>query len=35
MKTIFVQLDELDKFDRITQVWVGFNYSHMQAQKTF
>ena len=32
---IFVQLDELDKLDRITQAWIGFNYSLTQTQKTF
>ena len=30
---IFVQLDELDELDRITQIWIGFNYSLTQAQK--
>ena len=24
---IFVWLDELDKFDKITHAWIGFNYS--------
>ena len=32
---IFVQLDELDDLDRITHEWIGFNYSLIQAQKTF
>ena len=32
---IFVQLDELDEFDRIIHAWIGFNYSLTQAQKTF
>ena len=32
---ILVQLDELDKLDRITHTWIGFNYSLKQAQKTF
>ena len=32
---IFVQLDELDKLDRITRSRIGFNYSLTQAQKTF
>ena len=31
---IIVQLDELDKLDRITHVWIGFNYSLTQAEKT-
>ena len=33
---IFIQLDldELDKFDKITQAWIGFNKSLTQAQKT-
>ena len=33
-KEIFVQLDKLDKFNRITHAWIGFNYSLKQAQKT-
>ena len=32
---IFVQLDELDELDRITHAWIGFNYSLIQAEKTF
>ena len=32
---IFVQLDEFDELDRITQASIGFNYSLTQAQKTF
>ena len=32
---IFVQLDELDKLEKITQAWIGFNDSLRQAQKTF
>ena len=32
---IFVQLDELDKLDKITHARIGFNYSLTQAQKTF
>ena len=32
---IFVQVDELDKLDRITHAWKGFIYSLTQAQKTF
>ena len=31
---IFVQLDELDELDRITQAWIGFNNRLTQAQKT-
>ena len=33
-EAIFVQLDELDKLDRGTQVWIGFNLNLTQAQKT-
>ena len=32
---IFVQLDELDEWDRITQAYIGFNNSLTKAQKTF
>ena len=32
---IFIQLDELDKFQRITHVWIGFNNRLTQAPKTF
>ena len=35
MEELFVQLDELDKLDRITQAWSGFNNSLTLAQKTF
>ena len=28
---VFVKLDELDKFYRITHAWTGFNYSLTQA----
>ena len=31
---IFVKLDELDELDRITQAWIGSNYSLIQVQKT-
>ena len=34
-EVIFVQLDELDKLDRITHAWMAFNYILTQAQKTF
>ena len=34
-EVILVQLDELDKLDRITHAWIGFNYSLTQAQKAF
>ena len=30
---IFIQLDELNELDTITQAWIGFNYSLTQAQK--
>ena len=32
---IFVQLDELDELERITQAWIGLNYTLTQARKTF
>ena len=32
---IFVQLDQLDELDRITQAWIGSIHSLTQAQKTF
>ena len=32
---IFVQLDELEEFDKTTHAWIGFNYSLTQAKKTF
>ena len=34
-EVIFVQLDELDKFDTLTHAEIGFNYSLTQAQETF
>ena len=32
---IFVQLDELDKLDRIIHACIGFNYNFTQVQKIF
>ena len=31
----FVQLDELDEWDRINDVWIGFDYCITQARKTY
>ena len=31
---IFVKLDELDEFYRISQAWIGSNFSPTQAQET-
>ena len=32
---IFIQLDDLNQLDRITNAWIGFNNSLTQGQKTF
>ena len=33
-KEIFIQLDELDKLDRITHAWIGFNCSTRKKTST-